>query len=272
MEINNMSLQVLVDGQPLREHVHAGKTYIEGLMGKDFTLRLRNNQYRKTLFVPTVDGLSIMDGKEASYSSDGYIIDGYRTWDIPGWRLDDSKVAKFFFGGKAEGYAPQVGKPQNVGVIGLAVFFEKPRHIQPQNRQINRFMDNSGMQMLRGCGGTTALPNTKGLIYPSNTTGGESPVAIQTTFTSSVSMDPAANQVQNVAAPINNLSTGFGAESNHAVYHVEFEQEPTPCATFELYYDTREGLMARGIILEASPNPFPAQKDPGCTPPAGWKG
>ena len=127
MQKNNLSVEVLVRGRPVKEFYHEdGNTYIEGRKNSPFELRIRNNNFNRVLVLPSVDGLSVMDGKKADSNSNGYIVNGFSALTIPGWRLDNSEVAKFFFQEeKGGGYAAQVGEGGNEGVIGFMFFEEK---------------------------------------------------------------------------------------------------------------------------------------------------
>src|SRR5690242_1413855 len=120
-------LQVLVNGRPLQEYAYQGEWFVEGMIGRNFTLRLGKVQlYRRAVAVISVDGLSIMDGKPAKADGSGYIIEsGDRYIEIPGWRLNDKEVAAFFFSSLPEAYASQMGKPTNIGVIGAKFFYEQ---------------------------------------------------------------------------------------------------------------------------------------------------
>jgi len=124
---STFEFEVLVNGHPAKEFYHKGNSYIEGKEGSKFSLRMRNNSSNKALFVPTVDGLSIMDGKEASFDSRGYIVPAYDAITIDGWRTSDDKVAEFFFASPKSSYAKKMHKGNNLGVIGCAVFKERER-------------------------------------------------------------------------------------------------------------------------------------------------
>src|SRR5207245_1882656 len=89
-----------------------------------FSIKIRNNSYSRKLFVPTVDGLSIMDGKDADYHSGGYIVQGHSSITIDGWRTSDKDVAEFFFSSPEGSYRKQMHKGDNLGIIGVAVFDE----------------------------------------------------------------------------------------------------------------------------------------------------
>lgn len=125
----SVSFSVVVHGKDVREILHNGSTFIEGRLGSQFSLRISNNSPERVLAVITVDGLSIMNGKEGSFNSGGYVIRPWSTTDIPGWRLDSDRVAKFFFSTIDQSYAAQMDKPTNVGVIGCAIFNEPSRPV-----------------------------------------------------------------------------------------------------------------------------------------------
>src|SRR5438270_10763894 len=88
---------VRVNGKTAHEFQHQGNTYIEGRRGSTYTLEYTNPTNRRVLIVPSVDGLSVMDGKPASDKSRGYVVDAWGTVAIPGWRIDDNSVAQFEF-------------------------------------------------------------------------------------------------------------------------------------------------------------------------------
>ncbi|MGA2499033.1 MAG: hypothetical protein ABSH20_14925, partial [Tepidisphaeraceae bacterium] len=75
--------------------------------------------------IPSIDGVSTVDGKPASYQSGGYLVRPKAQIVVPGWRLDDNAVASFEFGVAAKGYARQMGhQVANVGIIAAAFFSE----------------------------------------------------------------------------------------------------------------------------------------------------
>ena len=135
MRMNDITMSIVII-TPNGEHTareynspHNRQTYVEGREGSNFILRLTNNTPSRVLAVPSVDGLSVLDGKAAGKDSGGYIIEGRQTLDIPGWKLDGDTAAQFFFAGKKNGqddsYAAQSAQDTaNKGVIGLRVYSE----------------------------------------------------------------------------------------------------------------------------------------------------
>ena len=76
-----------------------------------------------------------------SYSKRGYLIDGYGTLDIDGFRRSSDAVAAFRFGTVRDSYAARTGSDRNVGVIGVAIFRERDmvdgRRWEENNRRDN---------------------------------------------------------------------------------------------------------------------------------------
>lgn len=235
-------LDVLVYGSAIKEYLHEGRTYVEGRKGSAYSLQFHNHSARRLLAVITVDGLSVMDGKTGNYKSSGYVVDGFSSIVIPGWRLNDETVAQFLFSTTfGESYAAQMGKPTDVGVIGCAVFYEKPPvPVRPDYY----FMDEPNVTRRFGEKLRSVKSTTSGL-----------------------------SELQGRAQ---NIGTGFGHQVGHRVVRVRFDKATeTPNAVLTIYYDDREGLKAKGIDLANrpkiyDPNPFPGQS--GCVPPPGWRG
>lgn len=122
-------LEIRVNGQPVPVYTAPnGRCYVEGRTPSEYTIRVHNDSSQRVLFVPSVDGLSVIDGQRASAQSGGYVVGPYRYVDIPGWRTSLETAAKFTFASVDKSYAKEMDKPQDVGVIGVLVFREK-RHI-----------------------------------------------------------------------------------------------------------------------------------------------
>ena len=67
-----------------------------------------------------------MDGKTASFSKRGYLVDPGATLEIEGFRTSSDSVAAFKFSSVSNSYANmRHGDTRNVGVIGIAVFTRK---------------------------------------------------------------------------------------------------------------------------------------------------
>jgi hypothetical protein len=139
MHVSNYGLEVLVNGRPVTEYYKDGKSFIEARDGTEYTLRFRNNSWKRVLAIFSVDGVEVLKGKAAAQAENGYIVDAFSSIEIKGYRIDEETVAAFCFAGGKLSYAVTVGAaktdPQtgattyektdkNNGVIGVRVFEE----------------------------------------------------------------------------------------------------------------------------------------------------
>lgn len=248
-------IDVLVDNTPLPLYPHRGEVFIEGVKGRSFTLRVGKKDYkRRALAIISIDGLSIHDGKPAHSKSRGYVLNkNTREFTIPGWRLNNDEVAAFYFAEQPRAYAAQIGKPENIGVIGVKFWYEE---VLPYEYEYERYSSSPPLppsSMPPILGGVPSAPAPGALPPP---------------------------QIGAPTSPTPGLGTGFGKRMDHHVTNTEFTRDETTVQMLVLRYDTPENLEARGIILDSrraqsdkllQANPFPAD-DTGCTPPPGWDG
>ncbi len=245
---NNFEFEVLVNGSSAKEYIHKGSYYIEGKEGSKFSLRMRNNSGARVLFVPTVDGLSVMSGEEASFKSRGYIVNGYDSVTIDGWRTSNDNVAQFFFSHPKGSYAVKSDKGGNLGVIGCAVFKEKykaPTYITLQSTPTStpppQWTLNSGSHNLRADSTVNAMFSC-----------------------SSASLNCAASTSNNAPTVKAGLGAGFGQDKYSPVISVDFDKESTPTETFSVYYNTRKNLEALGVEFRkpvyVTPSAFPNEE------------
>jgi len=257
-------IQVLVHGRRVREYQHDGENFVEGRMSQQYKLRLVNHSPRRALFVVSIDGLSIMDGQSANrQQSGGYVVNANETADIPGWRLNDDKVAQFIFSEIDQSYAHLMGKPENVGVIGCAVFAEKIPFVLPSFKPWPRevYGPLPHFPGERRFGPDTRI---KSRAFGA-TLGGEA---------ESVTVGACADAVSQ------DVGTGFGEMADHRVTSVHFNREDQPTCVMVVRYMGPENLTKLGIDLRAAAKPQVAVVQPfpgnititGCQPPVGYRG
>lgn len=118
------------------KHIRSGRErYAIGDSGKKYSIVLKNVSTIPVEAVVSVDGLDVVDGRAASTSKRGYIIQPGKTMEIKGFRRNSSQVAAFEFASVSDSYAQQRhGNTRNVGVIGLAVY-EDARVRADRNRR-----------------------------------------------------------------------------------------------------------------------------------------
>lgn len=261
MNKKSYELQVLVNGKPVKEYSHNGKVYIEGKKGSEFSLRIKNNNSSRILAVPTADGLSVLNGKDASLDSPGYVIDGYDSLTIDGWRKSVQEVARFYFSSPEDSYRKRSEKGDNVGIIGLAVFREKEEDIKDKG-----ILDKMPYVPY------VPTPNIYPVIYPhpncSHNWGPTVTYLSNNNVISSMSLD-STDQVEQVNMVRQDLGTGWGEAKKSEVTTVTFEREDTVDALFEIIYNTRKRLEELGVDFDSKPIYVAPQSFPGeyCAPP-----
>jgi hypothetical protein len=123
--VMHVGMDILVGAESLRTIPHAGRTYLPvPRLGEEYTIRIWNHGPRRITAVVSVDGLSVISGKPAAETDTGYIVDPHSSILIKGWRRSMDAVAAFRFVDREKSYAKAMGRPENVGVIGLVAFEE----------------------------------------------------------------------------------------------------------------------------------------------------
>ncbi len=112
--------------------MYQGRRYVVGKPGNEYAIRVRNQSGGRVLTVMSVDGVNAISGDTASTAQTGYVLSPYESADIAGWRKSMSNTAAFYFTTLPDSYAARTGRPDNVGVIGVAVFRERPRRVVEQ--------------------------------------------------------------------------------------------------------------------------------------------
>lgn len=111
-------------GKKLETWRHGGRLYVAGTPGERFAVRLANRSGGRLLTVLSVDGVNAVTGETAAARQSGYVLEPRQSADIRGWRKSLDEVAAFYFTALPDAYAARTGRPDHVGVIGVAVFRE----------------------------------------------------------------------------------------------------------------------------------------------------
>ena len=123
-------VQVDVIDRDAGENLHVwrnhGRPVVAGRPGARYSVRLVNNSGERVLAVVAIDGINVVSGETAGVGQRGYVLDPWQRTEITGWRKSDDEVAAFEFTALSDSYAARTGRPQDVGVIGVAVFREAP--------------------------------------------------------------------------------------------------------------------------------------------------
>jgi hypothetical protein len=213
-------------GQTLETWRHRGRLYVAGTPGNRYAVSLRNRSGGRILTVISVDGVNAITGATANAGQSGYVLAPGQAAEIAGWRKSMDEVAAFYFTRLSDSYAARTERPENVGVIGVAIFNEYvPPPPPPAQIGAQEKLDAAA----------------------DNATGGAARSAAK------AAPAPAAEA---------RLGTGHGERIADRAGHTEFQRRSAlPDEVITLYYDSRANLMARGIIpgtpRYGHPNPFP---------------
>ena len=243
------------DGRALPVYQKDGRHYIEGVPGHEYAVRIRNTTGGRVLVVTSVDGVNVISGDTAAPSQSGYVLDPWGSVEIGGWRKSLSRTAAFYFTDLGDSYAARTGRPQNVGVIGVAVFEEKarPRIAQPRDYDY-RGRKDQGAAAAEADAPAPMKERAEAQPMPA-------PAA-----PSSTTEAPRQNYADETKS-LGKLGTGHGRSEESRVTVTNFERATSyPAETVAIEYDRRENLLAMGVIprdlpyIARNPNPFPGMR------------
>ncbi len=243
-QLGSVDLVSRPDGQLLSAYPKDGRRWVVGTPGQEYGIRVCNTTGNRVLAVMSVDGVNVVSGETASPAQSGYVLSAHECADINGWRKNNASTAAFYFTELPDAYAARTGRPENVGVIGVAFFRERPQRIAWKDTPgESRRESRHRACRATGCGRARAR---RLRVAPANSAAARSEMAAAA---------PAP-------APMAKIGTGHGRREWSPVETTRFERESvTPNETVAINYDRRENLVAMGILpppsLARSPNPFP---------------
>lgn len=120
----------------LPEHRKFGERWVAGERGHEYAVRIRNRSDVRILAVVSVDGVNAVTGKTASPAQSGYVIEPGDSVSVAGWRKDLDRTAAFVFVDPAQSYAARTGRPDNLGVIGVALFRERTAQVAKAEQEV----------------------------------------------------------------------------------------------------------------------------------------
>ena len=253
------------DGASLPDYAKDGRRYVVGVPGHEYAVRIRNCSGQRVLAVTSVDGVNVISGETAAPDQSGYVIDAGSSVEIAGWRKSFDRTAAFYFTDLGDSYAARTGRPQNVGVIGVAVFREKAPPVVHRSRE-DRIAsgDAESERKWTPADAAPAAPPANAQAPASAASGayGAAPAARQE---AAAELDSAVGKVMR-ATPSSPLGTGHGRSEASYAQSVRFERASTLAAeTVTIQYDRRDNLMAMGVIpspryAQRAPDAFPAMR------------
>lgn len=229
------------NGVTLRTYYARGEYWVAGDPGAHYAIEIRNCAGARLLAVTSVDGINVLSGDTAGFEQAGYVFDPGERYQVTGWRKSNSEVAAFTFTDSRDSYAARTGRPANLGVIGIALFRERPQPVYAPPK-------------------IAPAPAPQPDEAAPLAGGASRSLAEDTTVVSGTALQraPAA-----AAAPETRLGTGHGEREYSYVVDTEFHRmQPQPNEVIRIRYDSVENLVAMGIIRKPSPSlrapdPFP---------------
>ena len=121
----DVTVRDLDTGRELPLYAQSGRWYVPGEAGHRYSVALENRTGERVLAVLSVDGVNAISGQTAAAQQTGYVLSPWQRTEVRGWRKNMGEVAEFYFTDLPDSYAARTGRPDNVGVIGVAVFRER---------------------------------------------------------------------------------------------------------------------------------------------------
>jgi hypothetical protein len=227
-------------GRTLPIYEHEGRLYVAGEPKHQYELRIRNSSAGRLLAVTSVDGVNVISGETAAQQQSGYVLGSWDSVRVEGWRKNLDEVATFYFTRLADSYAARTGRPNDVGVIGVALFREHRPHYRPC------------------CG-------------PWREDRAQDRAAAPSAAPESSAREADDAELQSEASGVrqrrseSKLGTGHGHREASPAQYVDFKRaSSTPDETIVIYYDSRKNLVAQGVLpqphrwyADRRPDPFP---------------
>ena len=242
-QLADITLYDRATGEYLPVHWFQGKAYVVGRPGNEYQINVKSRSGEDLLAIMSVDGVNILNGKDASTTrGGGYVLSPWENTSIKGWRKSMEEIAAFYFTSLDDSYAGRTGRPNNVGVIGVALYQRKVAEPPPPPAASvapeSNWLGNRRQEGL-------SADSASGYLYRAP------------------EREKRVQQAPSIA-PSAPLGTGHGRRENAPTYFVEFERRSIyPAETITIYYDSYRNLVAQGVIhtygwTPRNPNAFPA--------------
>jgi hypothetical protein len=257
-------------GRALPTFEHRGRTYVLGNLGQRYLLRFHNGTPRRVEVVASVDGRDVVDGRPSALQKRGYVVEPWGELTVAGFRTSQDSVAAFRFSTVSRSYAARKGDARDVGVVGVAVFPERPpRWVPPPPPTPYRPYDGEPQA---NAGGARDQAERR-----AESAGPPAAAPAPAPESGAVASAPRQKKMERPG-----LGTEFGEEHESRVERTTFERASArPAAVLTFRYDDRDGLLALGIDVDGrgrrgdeawrreSASPFRGDASY-CEPPAGW--
>ena len=240
-------------GDVLPSYRHRGASYVAGRPGDRYAVRLTNRSGARVLVVLSVDGVNAISGETAATGQTGYVLAPWESAEITGWRKSTSEAAAFYFTALPDSYAARTDRPDNVGVIGAAVFRERVVEVarpveRPPAIARSRADDRAGE------------PEQSARRGPADSATAAAPAMVP-------SAKAREERDSSMARQEKKLGTGHGEREYSPITHTAFERASSqPADVVQLRYDSHANRVAGGVIPRPRPLPRVPEPFPGFAP------
>ncbi|HEX2542769.1 MAG TPA: hypothetical protein VHM00_16995 [Caldimonas sp.] len=243
-------------GDVLSTWRHRGTSYVAGQPGDRYAVRLTNRTGGRVLVVLSVDGVNAVSGETAAVGQTGYVLAAHQSAEITGWRKSQTEAAAFYFTALPDSYAARTQRPDNVGVIGAAVFRERvPEPVMHWREQAPPLASGSAAN-----GAAQAEKRARSdADAPRSAAAAPSPLAERAESMDRLTRDSIARSER--------LGTGHGEREYSPTSQTAFERASSqPAEVVQVRYDSHSNLLASGVIPRARPMPRVPQPFPSFVP------
>lgn len=260
------------------EYIHNNNVWIEGREGSNFVIDIVNNTYARALFIVSVDGLDVLSGQPAGPTSNGYVVNALSKVSIPGWKLNSTSAAEFYFSSKKLSYAEKTKSRTNVsntGVIG-AMIFEELTSSQPLIKHSTTAHFNSSTYNDYQNFNIGSISSSIDYSQQQQNFNNVKPRAWSDKNLSLNSAASYSSTETNSILSTSSLGTGFGDQISWNTSSTQFTKvSSAPTSVLIMYYDSAKNLEKMGVIVNKkryNSNIYSAFPNwsPGCIPPDDW--
>jgi hypothetical protein len=175
------------------------------------------------------------------------------------------RTAAFYFTDLGDSYAARTGRPQNVGVVGVAVFQEKSPPVVMYDYRQRKSANAAAEAPAHPDSGPIPSPLTARKEAAADGAAQSPPAEMRERDDLGASDSRIKDSPEGVRRSLGKLGTGHGRNEDSRVTTVAFERATdSPAETLAIQYDRRENLVAMGVLpppyyaRRSQPDPFPA--------------
>ena len=169
------SVDIVMNGQTQPIYFSGGQSYVAGVFGQAYEIRVHNRSGQRVEAVVAVDGRDVVTGQPVDPRRHrGHLIHPYGTTSIAGFRSSEASVAQFRFSTIPRSYAWRTGTAWGIGTIRVWVFEESvpepvvviPHHPHHPGHGVRGGASGSATRsMAEADGAPSAAPRDMGTEY-----------------------------------------------------------------------------------------------------------